>query len=64
MIQSKTALLQLNIFKDANGSYFSYLNGLSLLPPPTQSLLCSIHLLAIIIALFSLVPFLEKHWYD
>lgn len=32
-------------------------------PHPTQSLLCSIYLLAIIIAIFQLVPFLEKQLY-
>lgn len=51
---SKRALLQLNIFKEANGSYFSYFNGFDCSPQSTQSLLSSIYLLAIIIALFHL----------
>lgn len=59
MILSQRALLQLYIFTDANGSYFSYFEDCHC-PMPTQSPLSNIYLLAITRALFSLVPFLEN----
>lgn len=59
MILSQRALLQLNIFTDANGSYFSYFEDCHC-PMPTESPLSNLYLLAITRALFSLVPFLEN----
>lgn len=58
-IQSKGALLLLDIFKDKNGSYF---NGLSLLPP--HNLYSAVCIYQQLPQLFLVVPFLEKQLYN